>query len=137
MTRLEPESHDSQSGPPGGAADDHEELRFCVGQCPICDGGLCTVRVFFDDTGPDSTSEQISHGLVACDECEAIWLQPNTRGVHVYANSETPLCPVSGKPLYDNRFSRWANAADVASLGWSDAIDPALTHDPRGDRSDA
>ncbi|EMI54286.1 hypothetical protein [Rhodopirellula sallentina] len=136
MTRIEPDSHDSLSDPPGSDSrpGDHEGMRYSIGQCPICGGGLCTVRAFFDH---ENGSLKLTHGLVVCDECEAIWLQPDINGVHVYADSESPLCPVSGKPLYDPQFSRWATEADVASLNWSAAIDPSLTYDPRGEQPDA
>lgn len=135
VTRIEPESHDSLSDPPAAASrSGGEGLRYSVGQCPICGGGLCSIRAYFDD---ENGGEKLTHGLVVCDECEAIWLQPDTKGVHVYADSESPLCPVSGKPLYAPQYSRWANADDVAALNWSDAVDSSLTYDPRGDQSDA
>jgi len=94
-----------------------------VSSCPICGDGLCGVRVYFDSSGT------LTHGLVICDECEAIWLQTDTSGVHVYAASESPRCPISGVGLYDRVVGRWANEEDIATLGWSDAIQPALTFD--------
>lgn len=105
---------------------DGESLRHNVSSCPICGGGLCGIRSFFD------SDASLSHGLVVCDECEAIWLQPDTRGVHVYADPESPVCPISGLGLYDSKVSRWANADDVAMLGWTEMIDPRLTFDPDG-----
>lgn len=102
-------------------------MRHNVSSCPICGGGLCGVRAFFD------ASSRLTHGLIVCDECEAIWLQPKTDGVHVYADPESPECPISGEGLYDRNVSRWANEEDVAALGWFGEINPALTFDPSGD----
>ena len=128
MSRLEPEPrHPISDASP--SAD--QNSRCCISECPICDGGLCTVRVFFDD------HNRLSHGLVICDECEAIWLQPNIRGVHVYTDSESPVSPVNGQPLFDRRRSRWANEADVAALGWTDHLNPKLSYQPGNDHSDA
>lgn len=96
-------------------------MRHNVSSCPICRDGLCGVRAYFDSSG------ELAHGLVVCDECEAIWLQPDTGGVHVYAAPESPRCPISGVGLYDRVFSRWANEDDIVALGWSAAIEPELT----------
>lgn len=169
MTRLEPDSdHPSpasgdshptparaeqtnagKSNPQQRDTDASTGPRHSVAHCPICDGGLCSVRAFFDhsvvpnplaanEPNIAEVSRKLSHGLVICDECEAIWLQPDIRGVHVYPDAQTPHCPVTGKPLYDWQTSRWATSEDVASLGWSDAINPSLTYDPSGDaNSDA
>lgn len=103
---------------------DGESMRHNISSCPVCGGGLCGIRAFFDQDAV------LIHGLVVCDECEAIWLQPDTQGVHVYADPESPLCPLSGMGLYDSKVSRWANASDVAMLGWTDRIAHDLTFDP-------
>lgn len=87
----------------------------------------------FSEHGFTSSSDKPSYGLILCDECEAIWLQPDVHGVHLYADSESPRSPVTGEPLYDVHSSRWANAADVAALGWTDKIDDSLTYDPQHD----
>lgn len=107
-------------------------MRYSVAECPIYQAGLCSVRAFFENDIA-STSKKPSHGLVICDECEAIWFQPDVRGVHVYADSESPHCPITGDPLYDEQTSRWANPDDVLALGWADKIDHSLTHDPNSD----
>ncbi|TWT97522.1 hypothetical protein Pla100_26760 [Neorhodopirellula pilleata] len=105
-------------------------MRHNVSSCPICGGGLCGVRAYFDASGV------LTHGLVVCDECEAIWLQPDTGGVHVYADPESPRCPISGVELYHRGTSRWANEDDLASLGWSAAIASELTFECSEGRHD-
>lgn len=97
--------------------------RYSVAACPVCGGGLCTVRVFL---APDGS---LDHGLVVCDECEAIWLQPDVAVRHVYVDPEAPTSPISGQPLYDRHASRWAEWSDIESLHWTHAIDPSLTYD--------
>lgn len=106
------------------APDPDPNTRHHVATCPICEDGLCGVRVYLDD------ESNVTHGLIVCDECEAIWLQPNVSGVHVYANSQSPLSPVSGQGLYDQSLSRWANRDDVAALGWSAAVKKELDWNP-------
>ncbi|TWU18183.1 hypothetical protein Poly21_03380 [Allorhodopirellula heiligendammensis] len=124
VTRLEPDSDEPSQ-------QKSEDVRFCVGECPLCKGGLCTVRAYLNDQA------QLSYGLILCDECEAIWLQPDTNGVHLYSDPERPLSPVSGQPLFDSAHSRWANHDDINALGWSGKIDPTLTHSPHYDCTDA
>lgn len=80
------------------------------------------MRAYFDD------QNQLSYGLVVCDECDAIWLQPDTQHPHIYPDPESPLSPVSGGSLYDPRHSRWATREDAEALGWSARIDPTLSH---------
>lgn len=132
VSRLEPDRSDQSPRPQDDKPAGEDHLRHSVAHCPICEGGLCSVRAFFEND-ITRTSEKPSHGLILCDECEAIWLQPNVQGVHLYADSESPLDPITGKPLYDPRSSRWANTKDVESLRWSDKIDPSLTYDPQHD----
>lgn len=123
MTRLESNPDDSTSNSRGESSQPaNAGVRLCVGKCPICGDGLCTVRSYFDD------HHELSYGLVVCDECEAIWLQPDTGGPHVFPDAESPHSPIGGGSLYDPRHSRWATRDDVDALGWSDEIDPELTH---------
>ncbi len=103
----------------------NEHVRLCVGKCPLCKCGLATARAYFNDDC------QLSYGLVICDECEAIWSQPDVRSPSVYPDPESPLSPVSGQSLYDPLHSRWATPDDIAALDWSDKIDPTLTHSPQ------
>lgn len=106
--------------PPNEAkVDATESIRYSTHTCPICGGGLCMVRVC---AGHGSTP---SHGLIVCDECEAIWMQPDMNSPHVYPDAESAACPICRGDLY--RDTRFANESDLHDLGWADAIDPALT----------
>ena len=117
--------------------------------CPICGGGLCGVRVCGLTTpGPSSDHRSASkngngenddnladaaetdarrhpHGLIVCDECEAIWLEPDTSTDHVYPKAEDAACPICAQSLYGQQ-SRWATMAYVEALGWTSAVNPAL-----------
>lgn len=128
-----------------------------ISTCPICGGGLCGIRFCRGphsvDPRPDaiepaadewnsgeaSNSELQSppldpvitpHGLVVCDECEAIWRQPDVASPHSYADPEHPLCPICGVPLWSDRCS-WAGDEEIAELGWADAVDHSLDMPPQ------
>ncbi len=125
--------------------------------CPICGGGLCGIRICgVDDDGAnskinsDNTGETPSrffatgsaepHGLIVCDECEAIWLMPDVTTPHQYPviqsdqgssasndsdESSSEKCPICHLPLW-GRQSRWADSEDVEALGWQFAVNPDL-----------
>lgn len=91
---------------------------FSIEQCPICQGGLCGIRICGLDTDRP-------HGLVVCDECEAIWLQPDVKTEHQYPDSRDSRCPACSAALWGPH-SRWADWEDVCRLGWGALIDPGL-----------
>ena len=70
-----------------------------------------------------------SHGLVICDECEAIWLEPDISTVHQYPDLDFPVSPVTGAPLW-GKGSRWATHEEIEKLGWSQAVNPSLDLQP-------
>jgi len=88
-----------------------------IGHCPICGGGLCGIRIC---TGDDPTEQLPATGFILCDECEAIWMQPELSGDHLYADPENPNCPVCRGNLW--RTSRWATREEVEHLGWTAKI---------------
>jgi uncharacterized paraquat-inducible protein A len=77
-----------------------------IGFCPICGGGICGVRI----CGTESP-----HGLIVCDECEAIWLKPDLDSQHQYPSAEDARCPICNESLWGPN-SRWANDEDLKSL---------------------
>lgn len=108
--------------------------------CPICGGGLCGIRIIGitsdenagEASAPDSatpdpkTSPRLRpHGLVICDECEAIWLEPDVSTVHQYPDLEKAVSPISGQTIWGDG-SRWASMEDIALLGWTEAVNPEL-----------
>ena len=132
-----------------------------ISQCPICEGGLCGVRIcglpdhqqfagqqsagqqlrnqFVSITDPPFGGEAAPasnhhvdrtagpHGLVVCDECEAIWLEPDTTSEHQYPDPENAKCPVCGDHLWNGN-NHWANRVEVAFLGYGSKIDSALDY---------
>lgn len=91
-----------------------------IGFCPICGGGLCGIRVCGFPAGDEQDRLNTSplHGFIVCDECEAIWLQPDLTTIHQYPHAVDPQCPVCDGPLWGDQ-SRWADLQEVALLGWS------------------
>ncbi len=117
--------------------------KHSIAFCPICGGGLCGIRIcgVADEdrarTGSRTFSKTGStepHGLIVCDECEAIWLEPDTSTPHQYLDLEDAMCPICGEALWGLQ-SRWATADDVDVLGWESAVnrDLNLTEDDLGD----
>ncbi|WP_442508784.1 hypothetical protein SH528x_000316 [Novipirellula sp. SH528] len=113
--------------------------RHSVDYCPICGGGLCGVRICgltgkAEDPStsvsqPDSKNIPLPHGLVVCDECEAIWLEPDLASRHQYPNACDARCPVCLEPLWGEQ-SRWASQADIETLGWAGSTNPELDVQP-------
>ncbi len=81
-----------------------------IGDCPLCGDGLCRVRCCTTENGQKRL-------FAICDECEAIWLQPNTSSKYLTPDPEEPLCPFSQQPLYGPS-SRWATTEDVLGTEW-------------------
>lgn len=99
--------------------------------CPICGGGLCGVRICGLPKATEPHEEQDSesiHGLIICDECEAIWLEPDVTTDHLYPDPMDAICPVCCGSLWET--SRWANSEDVAVLGWDAAVNHELDMNP-------
>lgn len=59
-----------------------------------------------------------------CDECEAVWMEPDIDSGHIYVDPASPKCPVCHGGLWTT--SRWAVGDEVEMLGWTSAIDPQL-----------
>ncbi len=109
--------------------------KHSISFCPVCGAGLCSVRVChgpLDRRLPDDDPlsdppppAHRDHGLVVCDECEAIWLTPNTESAHQYPDPEDARCPICQLSLWGPS-SHWASMAEIESLGWTHAIDRTL-----------
>lgn len=96
--------------------------------CPICGGGLLGIRICPGQQA--STQSQADagnrdpHGLIICDECEAIWLEPDSSAMHLYPSAQSPQCPVCDASLWND--THWATAEEVNRLGWIDAVNRDL-----------
>ena len=101
--------------------------------CPICGGGLCGVRICGVPPNEKKTFAKLendaAHGLIVCDECEAIWLSPDVTTDYQYADSEDARCPICLASLWSET-SRWADQADIDLIGWSAAINHDLDANP-------
>jgi hypothetical protein len=98
-----------------------------IGTCPICGDGLCGIRIY-------ATNDDSSYGLVVCDECDAVWTEPNLATKPYIPDSEDERSPVDGQPIW-GATSHWADLHECALLGWLEAIDPKLHYHghPPGD----
>lgn len=85
-----------------------------LGCCPVCEGGLCRVRVCGVTAGK-------LHPLAICDECEAMWTEPNLSTPHHYADAEVPRSPITQDPIWDES-NRWATVEDICLLGWYEYV---------------
>ena len=113
-----------------------------LGECPVCVNGLARIRCCTNaasansdchepakqadpndchhssTSGDTDCSAGKSAGLYAmCDECEAIWLQPDIATEHFYPPADSPRCPLCDDPLFGNH-ARWANTEDILSTVW-------------------
>ena len=83
-----------------------------IGECPVCVNGLCRVRTCEDEQG-------LQHLYAMCDECEAIWVKPDTSSERVFPRGEDPQCPLCSRPLYGEQ-AHWSAPEEVAaSSDWS------------------
>jgi hypothetical protein len=112
-----------------------------IDTCPVCGGGLLGIRICSgqnqlpgadhalggDAFGAgvfDSAHVHGPHGLVICDECEAIWIEPDSSAPHLYPSADDARCPVCDAHLWKD--SHWANEKEIESIGWTDAINREL-----------
>jgi len=90
------------------------EIEFPAGYldlCPVCEQGSCRVRCA-------RSADGALVALVVCDECEAIWQQPNLQGEPYYSDPAEPRCPTTGWPLWDPDRWHWAAPQEMEELGW-------------------
>ena len=108
-----------------------------IGHCPVCEAGLLGVRLCHGDpTGRLAAAAGLRHegdtrrihGLVICDECEAIWRTPDPQTPHELADAEHAVCPRCQTDLWQR--SHWASLDEVSRLGWTESIDRELDFDP-------
>ena len=94
-----------------------------IGICPVCGAGLCGVRVY-------EGGEAGIYPLAICDECEAIWTEPDLDRKPIFPDPEDARSPVDGQPLWGES-SHWADLQEIAFVGWDDHIESELSyHDP-------
>ncbi|MEZ6090606.1 MAG: hypothetical protein R3C05_21815 [Pirellulaceae bacterium] len=98
---------------------------YSIDYCPVCGAGLLGVRIC-------GLGTHDAHGLVVCDECEAIWKEPDVSTPHQYTDASDARCPKCALPLWGPQ-SRWATAEDLVYLNWQHAIDSDLNF-PSGDQ---
>lgn len=88
--------------------------------------GLCRVR---SCRGPQGEL----HIYAMCDECEALWLVPNTDGPSSFPDATHPQCPICQQALYGPQ-AHWAHAEELQNTDWQDN---AIYELPSGAPADA
>lgn len=82
-----------------------------IGECPVCVNGLCRVRTCRSPGGEP-------HFYALCDECEALWLQPDTAAEFVFCDAESPRCPICDQALYGPH-AHWSTPGDIQGTLWA------------------
>lgn len=89
-----------------------------IGFCPVCGDGLCGIRAYPTDDGS-------LYGLIICDECDAIWTEPDLSAKPYFPDAQDERSPIDAQPIW-GATSHWADLRECALLGWLGAIDPIL-----------
>jgi hypothetical protein len=95
-----------------------------IGECPVCVNGIVRVRTCH---GGGET-----HLIAVCDECEAIWTDPDISNRRGFADAEKALCPICDQPLYGPQ-SHWSVPIDLQGTEWAAA---SILAWPSGDSDD-
>ena len=137
---------------------------YCVSKCPFCGGGLCGIRIcdvsVSDHVNSDSCassmkemhssalleenrlentsrsrSQRKRHGYVICDQCFAMWTDPDTTTCHDYLSAVEPSCPVCNAGFENGLSSgtlssHWATWDEIKLLGWEHSISRSLGNTP-------
>ncbi len=82
-----------------------------VGTCRCCGQGLLGIRICCED----------EIGLILCEECEAIWLEPTCTGTPLFPQQPDSCCPRCGRSLWQPP-SHWASGDEVDRLGWAEYV---------------
>jgi hypothetical protein len=84
---------------------------YFVGTCRCCGQGLLGIRICCED--------QI--GLVLCEECDAIWLEPTCAGDPLFPGQPESTCPRCGRPIWHPP-AHWASQDEVDRLDWTEYV---------------
>ncbi len=82
-----------------------------LGVCAFCEGGIVGVRV------PVSGKRFVGQ----CDECDAVWLDPERRDGPHFLAQPLMLCPDDGSSLWSPP-AHWATREEIANTAWASAI---------------
>lgn len=80
-----------------------------IGECPVCINGLGRVRTCGEG--------ESRHFYAVCDECEAIWKEPDIASKRDFADAEDPRCPLCAEALYGEQ-SHWSLTSDILGTPW-------------------
>lgn len=81
-----------------------------IGECPICVNGIARVRTCAGGAGV--------HFFAVCDECEAMWVEPDTSSQIQFADAVDPRCPICSAALYGEQ-SHWSVPQELDQTEWS------------------
>ena len=84
---------------------------YYIGSCPVCEQGDLGIRI----------CSGLGHGIVLCDECDAMWLGPELSCPPFFLNTPEMPCIHCGASLIQPP-ARWASWDEVQQLGWQTAV---------------
>ncbi|MFT5323541.1 MAG: hypothetical protein ACI8P0_001391 [Planctomycetaceae bacterium] len=96
-----------------------------AGTCRCCDQGLLCFRICCEPRRP----------LIVCDECDAIWNEPDLLAAPEFASAEGSECPFCGSPIWQAP-ARGATLSELKQCQWESLVVGELA-DPQSPTDDA
>jgi hypothetical protein len=84
---------------------------YYIGFCPVCEQGALGIRV----------CSGLGHGVVLCDECDAMWLSLDLTRPAVFLSAAGLTCLHCGGSL-DEPPAHWATWDELERLGWQTSV---------------
>ncbi len=88
---------------------------FYVGFCAVCGEGTLGIRMCAGQKG------ERQHGVVLCDECDAVWTTLDTSQAPVFPEQPDLPCPICSASLVRHA-AHWATAEEIDRLQWRHAV---------------
>jgi hypothetical protein len=86
-------------------------IMYYIGSCPVCEQGNLGIRI----------CSGLQHGIVLCDECDAMWLDADLSRPPFFLNAPRLPCLHCGASLV-NSPAHWATWDEILRLGWQSHV---------------
>lgn len=84
---------------------------YYTGICPACEQGTLGLRIC-------SSQQDL---VILCDECDALWLSPDTSTPPLFPDQPELPCPACEGNLMDPP-AHWASLGELFQRGWLPAV---------------
>lgn len=84
---------------------------YYTGICPACEQGTLGLRIC-------SSQQDL---VILCDECDALWLSPDTSAPPLFPDQPELPCPACEGNLMDPP-AHWASLGELFQRGWLPAV---------------